>query len=189
MTGSITTDTETSSGWAECQDSILDKAMLWCPWWVFSPWSLYHPVILVTQIPQWTSLTPELWSKPSLFLLWSPQLSERKFRTAAMLSVFIVSAVVHEYALAMGFGFFYPVMFVLFAIFGGEGHTHCSGNSLCSDINRNDGWWSSSLSSLKLEKKNTVSEWSVLLKICKCPLLQSGLCLQAFKVKICNYSL
>ncbi|KAF3856547.1 hypothetical protein F7725_017270, partial [Dissostichus mawsoni] len=47
--------------------------------------------------------------------LW---LSKRKFRTAAMLSVFIVSAVVHEYALAMGFGFFYPVMFFLFAIFG-----------------------------------------------------------------------
>nr|XP_004547756.2 sterol O-acyltransferase 1 [Maylandia zebra] len=47
--------------------------------------------------------------------LW---LSNRKFRTAAMLSVFIVSAVVHEYALAMGFGFFYPVMFLLFAVFG-----------------------------------------------------------------------
>uniref|UniRef100_A0A4W6EC15 O-acyltransferase n=1 Tax=Lates calcarifer TaxID=8187 RepID=A0A4W6EC15_LATCA len=47
--------------------------------------------------------------------LW---LSKRKFRAAAMLSVFIVSAVVHEYALAMGFGFFYPVMFCLFAVFG-----------------------------------------------------------------------
>ncbi|KAG7244814.1 hypothetical protein INR49_029833 [Caranx melampygus] len=47
--------------------------------------------------------------------LW---LSNRKFRAAAMLSVFILSAVVHEYALAMGFGFFYPVMFCLFAVFG-----------------------------------------------------------------------
>ncbi|XP_077458115.1 sterol O-acyltransferase 2 [Stigmatopora argus] len=47
--------------------------------------------------------------------LW---LSRGKFRTAAMLSVFMVSAAVHEYALAMGFGFFYPVMFFLFAIFG-----------------------------------------------------------------------
>lgn len=37
-----------------------------------------------------------------------------------MLSVFIVSAIVHEYALSMGFGFFYPVMFCLFAVFGGE---------------------------------------------------------------------
>ncbi|XP_058486611.1 sterol O-acyltransferase 2 [Solea solea] len=45
-------------------------------------------------------------------------LSKRKFRTAGMLSVFIVSAVVHEYALALGLGFFYPVMFCLFAVFG-----------------------------------------------------------------------
>ncbi|XP_031709696.1 sterol O-acyltransferase 2 isoform X2 [Anarrhichthys ocellatus] len=45
-------------------------------------------------------------------------LSKRKFRTAAMLSVFIVSAVVHEYALGMAFGFFYPVLFCLFACFG-----------------------------------------------------------------------
>lgn len=37
-----------------------------------------------------------------------------------MLSVFIVSAIVHEYALSLGFGFFYPVMFCLFAVFGGE---------------------------------------------------------------------
>ncbi|XP_068171826.1 sterol O-acyltransferase 2 isoform X2 [Antennarius striatus] len=47
--------------------------------------------------------------------LW---LSKRRFRTAAMLSVFIVSAVVHEYALSMGFGFFCPIMFFLFAFFG-----------------------------------------------------------------------
>lgn len=45
-------------------------------------------------------------------------LSKRKFRAAAMLCVFMVSAFVHEYALGMGFGFFYPVMFILFAIFG-----------------------------------------------------------------------
>lgn len=37
-----------------------------------------------------------------------------------MLSVFIVSALVHEYALTLGLGFFYPVMFVLFAVIGGE---------------------------------------------------------------------
>ncbi|XP_037623100.1 sterol O-acyltransferase 2 [Sebastes umbrosus] len=47
--------------------------------------------------------------------LW---LSNRKFRTAAMFFVFIVSAVVHEYALAIAFGFFYPVLFCLFAFFG-----------------------------------------------------------------------
>ncbi|XP_066453489.1 sterol O-acyltransferase 1 [Eleutherodactylus coqui] len=42
----------------------------------------------------------------------------RRFKAAAMLSVFIVSAVVHEYALGICFGFFYPVMFILFAGFG-----------------------------------------------------------------------
>ncbi|KAM9813423.1 sterol O-acyltransferase 2 [Neosynchiropus ocellatus] len=47
--------------------------------------------------------------------LW---LSGRRFRAAAMLSVFIVSAVVHEYALTVGLGFFYPVMFFLFAVLG-----------------------------------------------------------------------
>lgn len=47
--------------------------------------------------------------------LW---LSRRKFRTAAMLSVFAMSALVHEYVFTLGFGFFYPVMFCLFAFFG-----------------------------------------------------------------------
>ncbi|XP_010864570.2 LOW QUALITY PROTEIN: sterol O-acyltransferase 2 [Esox lucius] len=45
-------------------------------------------------------------------------LSRKKFRTAAMLSVFAVSALVHEYVFTLGFGFFYPVMFCLFAFFG-----------------------------------------------------------------------
>ncbi|KAG7478258.1 hypothetical protein MATL_G00078050 [Megalops atlanticus] len=47
--------------------------------------------------------------------LW---LSNRRFRSAAMLSVFIVSAVVHEYVFTLCFGFFYPVMFCLFAVIG-----------------------------------------------------------------------
>ncbi|KAJ8400764.1 hypothetical protein AAFF_G00391180 [Aldrovandia affinis] len=47
--------------------------------------------------------------------LW---LSRRRFRSAAMLSVFIVSAAVHEYVFTMCFGFFYPVMFCLFAVIG-----------------------------------------------------------------------
>ncbi|XP_044533025.1 sterol O-acyltransferase 1 [Gracilinanus agilis] len=42
----------------------------------------------------------------------------RKFKTAAMMSVFAVSAIVHEYALALCFSFFYPVLFVLFMFFG-----------------------------------------------------------------------
>uniref|UniRef100_A0A674J028 O-acyltransferase n=1 Tax=Terrapene triunguis TaxID=2587831 RepID=A0A674J028_9SAUR len=39
-------------------------------------------------------------------------------RVAAMLSVFITSAIVHEYVITLCFGFFYPVMFTLFAIIG-----------------------------------------------------------------------
>ncbi|XP_014700781.1 sterol O-acyltransferase 1 isoform X2 [Equus asinus] len=42
----------------------------------------------------------------------------KKFRAAAMLAVFAVSAVVHEYALALCLNFFYPVLFVLFMFFG-----------------------------------------------------------------------
>ncbi|CAH2311422.1 sterol O-acyltransferase 1 [Pelobates cultripes] len=42
----------------------------------------------------------------------------RRFKAAAMLSVFTVSAVVHEYVLGICFGFFYPVLFILFMCFG-----------------------------------------------------------------------
>ncbi|XP_019502208.1 PREDICTED: sterol O-acyltransferase 1 isoform X2 [Hipposideros armiger] len=42
----------------------------------------------------------------------------KRFRSAAMLAVFAVSAVVHEYALAVCLSFFYPVLFVLFMFFG-----------------------------------------------------------------------
>ncbi|XP_051928802.1 sterol O-acyltransferase 1 isoform X1 [Hippocampus zosterae] len=47
--------------------------------------------------------------------LW---VSQKRFRTAAMLFVFTLSAVVHEYILAICFGFFYPVLFCLFMCFG-----------------------------------------------------------------------
>ncbi|XP_053088046.1 sterol O-acyltransferase 2 isoform X2 [Pangasianodon hypophthalmus] len=47
--------------------------------------------------------------------LW---LSGHRLRSVATLSVFAVSAFVHEYAFTMGFGFFYPVMFCLFAVIG-----------------------------------------------------------------------
>ncbi|XP_023651223.1 sterol O-acyltransferase 2 isoform X2 [Paramormyrops kingsleyae] len=47
--------------------------------------------------------------------LW---LTRRKFRTTAKLSVFLMSAVVHEYVFTLCFGFFYPVMFCLFAVIG-----------------------------------------------------------------------
>ncbi|KAL4673976.1 hypothetical protein H8958_014014 [Nasalis larvatus] len=42
----------------------------------------------------------------------------KRFKSAAMLAVFAVSAVVHEYALAVCLSFFYPVLFVLFMFFG-----------------------------------------------------------------------
>lgn len=42
----------------------------------------------------------------------------KRFKSAAMLAVFAVSAVVHEYALAVCLNFFYPVLFVLFMFFG-----------------------------------------------------------------------
>uniref|UniRef100_A0A671NQR0 O-acyltransferase n=1 Tax=Sinocyclocheilus anshuiensis TaxID=1608454 RepID=A0A671NQR0_9TELE len=45
-------------------------------------------------------------------------MTQKRFRAAAMLVVFTVSAVVHEYVLAICFGFFYPVMFCLFMCFG-----------------------------------------------------------------------
>ncbi|XP_061471130.1 sterol O-acyltransferase 2 isoform X2 [Rhineura floridana] len=48
-------------------------------------------------------------------LLW---LLRGKARAVAMLTTFIVSAVVHEYAITFCLGFFYPVMFTLFAVFG-----------------------------------------------------------------------
>ncbi|XP_046732615.1 sterol O-acyltransferase 2 isoform X1 [Silurus meridionalis] len=53
--------------------------------------------------------------------LW---LSGHRLRSLATLSVFAVSAFVHEYAFTMGFGFFYPVMFCLFAIIGGKKEKH-----------------------------------------------------------------
>ncbi|XP_056093571.1 sterol O-acyltransferase 2 [Rhinichthys klamathensis goyatoka] len=46
------------------------------------------------------------------------RLSGYKLRSMATLSVFAVSALVHEYAFTMGFGFFYPVMFCTFAGIG-----------------------------------------------------------------------
>ncbi|XP_040278317.1 sterol O-acyltransferase 2-like [Bufo bufo] len=49
-------------------------------------------------------------------LLW---LLKKRFRTGVTLAVFLISATVHEYALTMSLGFFYPVMFCLFALFGG----------------------------------------------------------------------
>nr|DBA32715.1 TPA: hypothetical protein GDO54_000485 [Pyxicephalus adspersus] len=49
-------------------------------------------------------------------LLW---LLNQRFRSGAMMVVFLISASVHEYIFTVALGFFYPVMFCLFVIFGG----------------------------------------------------------------------
>ncbi|XP_040196566.1 sterol O-acyltransferase 2-like [Rana temporaria] len=46
------------------------------------------------------------------------RLLNQKFRSGAMMTVFLISAFVHEYVFTLSFGFFYPVLFCLFAIFG-----------------------------------------------------------------------
>lgn len=48
-------------------------------------------------------------------LLW---FFSKRFKPAAMLAVFTLSAIVHEYALAVCLSYFYPVLFVLFMFFG-----------------------------------------------------------------------
>ncbi|XP_040196567.1 sterol O-acyltransferase 2-like [Rana temporaria] len=48
-------------------------------------------------------------------LLW---LLNKKFRSAVTLAVFLLSASVHEYAYSVALGYFYPVVFCLFAILG-----------------------------------------------------------------------
>ncbi|KAM9319888.1 sterol O-acyltransferase 2 [Gastrophryne carolinensis] len=48
-------------------------------------------------------------------LLW---LMNQRCRTGVTLVVFLISASVHEYAMTLSFGYFYPVMFCLFAVFG-----------------------------------------------------------------------
>ncbi|XP_028588260.2 sterol O-acyltransferase 1-like [Podarcis muralis] len=48
-------------------------------------------------------------------VLW---LFGKKFKAVAMLSVFTLSAIVHEYVLAVCFGYFYPVLFFFYMGFG-----------------------------------------------------------------------
>ncbi|XP_017831576.1 sterol O-acyltransferase 2 isoform X2 [Callithrix jacchus] len=59
-------------------------------------------------------------------------------RRAAMLGVFLVSAVAHEYIFCFVLGFFYPVMLILFLVFGG-GKPERQGTDIWS--------WSENLSS------------------------------------------
>lgn len=54
------------------------------------------------------------------FLLGPCQLLGGEARRAAMLGVFLVSAIVHEYIFCFVLGFFYPVMMILFLVIGGK---------------------------------------------------------------------
>ncbi|XP_062975667.1 sterol O-acyltransferase 2 isoform X2 [Elgaria multicarinata webbii] len=77
-------------------------------WWNSTSFSTYYRKWNVT-VHDW------LYCYIYQDFLW---LLRGKGRAVAMLSVFIVSAAVHEYSFTLCFGFFYPVMFTLFAIFG-----------------------------------------------------------------------
>lgn len=57
---------------------------------------------------------------PSAFVSRPCQLLGGQARRAAMVGVFLVSAVVHEYIFCFVLGFFYPVMLILFLVIGGE---------------------------------------------------------------------
>ncbi|KAJ8358929.1 hypothetical protein SKAU_G00154540 [Synaphobranchus kaupii] len=82
--------------------------MFYKDWWNSTSFANYYRTWNVV-VHDW------LYSYVYQDFLW---LSRRKSRSAAMLSVFIVSAVVHEYVFTVCFGFFYPVMFCLFAVIG-----------------------------------------------------------------------
>ncbi|XP_035243317.1 sterol O-acyltransferase 2 [Anguilla anguilla] len=82
--------------------------MFYKDWWNSTSFANYYRTWNVV-VHDW------LYSYAYQDFLW---LSRRKSRTAAMLSVFVVSAVVHEYVFTVCFGFFYPVMFCLFAVIG-----------------------------------------------------------------------
>ncbi|XP_061074807.1 sterol O-acyltransferase 2 [Conger conger] len=82
--------------------------MFYKDWWNSTSFTNYYRTWNVV-VHDW------LYSYVYQDFLW---LSRRRCRTIAMLSVFIMSALVHEYVLTFGFGFFYPVLFCLFAVIG-----------------------------------------------------------------------
>ncbi|XP_033857516.3 sterol O-acyltransferase 2 isoform X1 [Acipenser ruthenus] len=83
--------------------------MFYKDWWNSTSFANYYRTWNVV-VHDW------LYSYAYKDFLW---LCGGRFRGAAMLLVFIASAVVHEYVLTLCLGYFYPVMFCLFAICGG----------------------------------------------------------------------
>ncbi|XP_047642699.1 sterol O-acyltransferase 2 [Phacochoerus africanus] len=83
--------------------------MFYRDWWNSTSFSNYYRTWNVV-VHDW------LYSYVYQDALW---LLGGRARGAAMLSVFLVSALVHEYIFCFVLGFFYPVMLVLFLVFGG----------------------------------------------------------------------
>ncbi|KAG7260270.1 hypothetical protein CRUP_021178 [Coryphaenoides rupestris] len=89
-------------------NSILPDRMFYKDWWNSTSFANYYRTWNVV-VHDW------LYYYVYRDFLW---MSGKRFRAAAMFFVFTVSAVVHEYILAICFGFFYPVLFCLFMCFG-----------------------------------------------------------------------
>ncbi|KAG8452695.1 hypothetical protein GDO86_004471 [Hymenochirus boettgeri] len=93
---------------AFAESLVFADRMFYKDWWNSTSFSNYYRT--------WNVVVHD-WLYHYLYqdLLW---LCRQRFRTGVMLTVFFVSASVHEYVLILSLGYFYPVMFCLFAIFG-----------------------------------------------------------------------
>ncbi|KAG7307265.1 hypothetical protein JYU34_007425 [Plutella xylostella] len=74
-------------------------------WWTMSEYSKYYRA--------WNRVV-YAWLRDHIYIPLVP----RAGRSLATLSVFLISAVFHELVLALSFGFFYPVLLVMFGVFG-----------------------------------------------------------------------
>ncbi|XP_068807903.1 sterol O-acyltransferase 1 isoform X3 [Struthio camelus] len=89
-------------------NSILPDRMFYKDWWNSTSYANYYRTWNVV-VHDW------LYYYAYRDFLW---FFGKKFKAAAMLLVFTVSAAVHEYVLIICFGYFYPVLFCLFMCFG-----------------------------------------------------------------------
>ncbi|XP_063808158.1 sterol O-acyltransferase 2 [Pseudophryne corroboree] len=82
--------------------------MFYKDWWNSTSFSNYYRTWNVV-VHDW------LYNYVYQDLLW---VFNQRCRAGVMLAVFLISASVHEYVFTVSLGYFYPVMFCLFAIFG-----------------------------------------------------------------------
>ncbi|XP_013376616.1 PREDICTED: sterol O-acyltransferase 1 [Chinchilla lanigera] len=93
--------------------------MFYKDWWNSTSYSNYYRTWNVV-VHDWLYY----YAYKDLLWIWSNSRSRlgkffsKRFKPAAMLAVFTLSAIVHEYALAVCLSYFYPVLFVLFMFFG-----------------------------------------------------------------------